>query len=68
MKKSFGLITALLLIPPVMAHDDIVISSTYEGSTWVVMDGDVYFCNAFMSETATPDNPVCVKAEMKDPD
>ena len=64
MRKILGLLTALLLVSPVMA-DDVVMHGGSDGSpafVWIVMDDDVYFCSA----DGDVENPVCHKAVMKD--
>jgi hypothetical protein len=62
MKKILGLITALLLVSPVVADDVAVSSSEHGVRTWVVVDGDIYYCAA----GPAGEHPTCYKAEMKD--
>jgi len=60
MKKILGLITALLLVSPVVA-DHVAVSSNERGHwSWVVIDDDIYLC------VHVEGKPTCTKAEMKD--
>ncbi len=46
MKKLIGVAVALLISAPVVAADVAIQSSErHVGVTWVVMDGEIYFCD-----------------------
>ena len=65
MKKILGLITALLVVSPVMADDVAVSSNETGGWSWVVIDDEVYYCT-MRDGDASPTNPICYEAEMED--
>lgn len=63
MKRILGLLTALLLVSPAMAEDVAVATGEMAGKAWVVIDGEIYFCDAYEYKGR---GPICYKAEMKD--
>ena len=64
MKKLIGLVLVLFMIAPVVA-DDVAIESydQHVGVAWVVMDGEIYFCDINgLANLRSGQPPKCYKA------